>query len=91
MKHGQALEQWALADLSRVKDEPRRERLKKLLAELHRHPDSHTLPVGSVQRQLVESHERRVMEHAMQLGYEPPEKAIQDLGIHLGLELGLGL
>ena len=31
------------------------------------------------------------MEHAMQLGYEPPEKAIQDLGIHLGLELGLGL
>ncbi len=91
MKHGRTLEQWALADLGRAKDESRRERLKKLLAELHRHPDSHTLPVGSAQRQLVESHERRVMEHAMHLGYEPPEKAIQDLGIHLGLELGLGL
>jgi hypothetical protein len=91
MRHGQALEQWATTDLGRTRDEARRERLKKLLTEMHRHPDSTTLPVGSPQRLLVESHERRVMEKAMLLGYEPPEQALRDLGIHLGLELGMGL
>ena len=91
MKHGQALEQWALADLNHSRNEARRERLKKLLADLHRHPDSGVLPVGSAQRLMVESHERRVLQDATHLGYEPPEQAIKDLGIHLGLELGLGL
>jgi hypothetical protein len=91
MRHGQALEQWALADLGRTRDEARRERLKKLLADIHRHPESTTLPVGSPQRLLVESKERQLMETAMLLGYEPPEQALRDLGIHLGLELGLGL
>jgi len=91
MKHGQALEQWALASLDRSRDEAKRERLKKLLTELHRRPDSQSLPVGSSQRLLAETHERQVMEQAIHLGYQPPEQAVRDLGLHLGLELGLGL
>lgn len=91
MRHGEALEHWAAADLEKSREETRRAKLKKLLAELHQHPDSRSLPVGSSQRLLVESHERRVMQAAMELGYEPPEQVLKDLGLHLGMELGLGI
>ncbi len=91
MKHGQALEQWVIANMGNSRSEARRERLKKLLADLHRHPDSGALPVGSAQRLMVETHERRVVQDAMHMGYEPPEQTLKDLGIHLGLELGLGI
>ncbi|UTV80119.1 hypothetical protein MQE22_08795 [Acidithiobacillus sp. YTS05] len=91
MKHGEALEHWVTADLERSREENRRAKLKKLLAEIHQHPDSRSLPAGSSQRLLVESHERKVMQSAMDLGYEPPEQVLKELGLHLGVELGLGL
>lgn len=91
MKHGQDIEQWALDSLDRTRQESRREQLRKLLANLHRHPDSAALPVGSSQRLVARSHERQLMQEAVNLGYEPPEQVIKEMGLHLGLELGLGL
>ena len=91
MKHGLEIEQWALESLGRTRQDHRRERLKKLLAGLHRHPDSASLPAGSPQRILVQSHERNLMQEAVHLGYKPPEQALQEMGLHLGLELGVGL
>jgi len=32
-----------------------------------------------------------VLQQAMSMGYQPPEQQIKDLGLHIGLELGLGL
>jgi len=91
VKNAQALDQWAHQELERARYDGRRERLKKLLADLHKHPDSLALPVGSPQRLLSEQHERKVLQQAMNMGYQPPEQQIKELGLHVGLELGLGL
>lgn len=91
MRHGQDIERWALESLDRTRQDHRRERLKKLLANLHRHPDSAALPVGSSQRLVAQSHERQPMQEAVNLGYEPPEQVIKEMGLPLGLELGVGL
>ena len=91
MKGAQSLDQWAHEQLEGSRSESRRERLKKLLADLHKHPDSMSLPVGSAQRLMVERHERNVLQKAMGMGYQPPKEQIKEMGLHLGLELGLGL
>ncbi|MEY2340978.1 hypothetical protein AB4090_02575 [Acidithiobacillus sp. IBUN Pt1247-S3] len=91
MKHGADIEHWATEFMGKTRVEVKRERLKRLLAGLHRHPDSASLPVGSPQRILVQSHERNLMQEAVHLGYEPPEQVLKELGLHLGLEVGLGL
>ena len=31
------------------------------------------------------------MQEAVNLGYEPPEKVLKEMGLHLGLELGVGI
>jgi len=90
MKHGSEIEQWVLNELGWTKQESRREQLQKLLADLHKHPDSASLPVGSTERLIARSHEKTVTQRAMDLGYEPPEQAIKEMGLHV-VELGLGL
>ena len=87
----QALDQWAHAELEKARSDSRRERLKRLITDMHKHPHSNALPVGSTQRAIAERNERKVMQQAMGMGYVPPEKEIQEMGLHLGLELGLGL
>ncbi|GEM_PF-3069616 len=91
MKHATDIEHWALESMGKTHVDAKRERLKRLLAGLHRHPDSASLPAGSPQRLLVQSHERQMMQEAVHLGYEPPEKVLKEMGLHLGLELGVGL
>lgn len=91
MKYAEALDQWARQELENTRYEGRRDRLKKLLADLHKHPDSLSLPVGSPRRLLAETHERTVMRQAVHLGYQPPEQELKELGLHLGLGMGLGL
>ncbi|MBU2754984.1 hypothetical protein HFU84_07000 [Acidithiobacillus sp. CV18-2] len=91
MKHGQAIEEWARETMAKTDREAKRERLRRLLAGLHRHPDSASLPVGSPQRILIQSHERNLMQEAVNLGYEPPEQILKEMGLHLALELGVGL
>lgn len=91
MKHGADIEHWAMESMGKTRVEAKRERLRRLLAGLHQYPDSLSLPIGSSQQLLVRSHERRMMQEAVNLGYEPPEKVLKEMGLHLGLEVGLGL
>jgi len=91
VKNEQSLDQWVHQELDRTRYEGRRKRLEKLLADLHKHQSSMSLPVGSPQRLVAEQNERKVLQQAMSMGYQPPEQQIKDLGLHIGLELGLGL
>ena len=90
MKHEQGVRQWALESL-KTQQGTRKERLQKLLADLQRRPDSAALQAGSAQWLVARSRERTLMQEAVNLGYEPPEQVIVEMGLHLGLDLGFGL
>ena len=73
---------------------PRRKaQLAKLAAHLkraERHPHAEALPVGSYQRQIARVHERKMLAEAMNLGFQPQDEEIKELGLHLA-EHALGL
>ncbi|QFX96677.1 hypothetical protein [Acidithiobacillus thiooxidans] len=84
-----------LQDCCRLQDrgderaQSRIKRLQGLRAELRR-ADPCRFPPGSVQHTLALYEQRTAMKHALALGYEPPERALLEIGAHT-LELGLGL
>lgn len=89
MKHGQAIDLWAQQQFAATKDEDRKKKLQKLREEI-RLADANRYPAGSPQHTLALFHQKSAMKNALSLGYEPPEKALAEIGVH-ALDIGLGV
>ena len=89
MKHGHDIEAWARSQMTGAKGDSRRKKLELLLSEV-KAADPNRYPAGSPQHTLALYRGKDALKHAMGLGYEPPEQALAELGLHV-VELGLGL
>lgn len=89
MKHGHDIECWARSQIASSKSDARKKRLADLLKEV-KSADPNRYPAGSPQHTLALYRGKDAMKHAMGLGYEPPEQALAEFGLHVA-ELGLGL
>ncbi|AUW32844.1 hypothetical protein A5904_07670 [Acidithiobacillus caldus] len=96
MSTAHEIEVWARDEAAHVPSRSRKAKLERLAEQAHQaagHPGPDAFPVDSPQRLVARSRERRLMQAALNLGFEPQdEQVIKELGLHLAAQsMGLSL
>jgi hypothetical protein len=81
---------WTEEQLAGTQDERRKKMLEQVRREVQSADPSQFVP-GSAQHTLALYQMKKAKQHAMCLGYTPPEQALKEAGLHAALHLGLGL